>query len=200
MSTSSRRIRHPDSLAASVAELLEDYGFPLPTYAVRVILVDRGRSVTAEHLGRLAAYERTDFLRTGLPPRLCSAIDTNGYSVVPRWWVRADWRLQRRILAHDVRQKWLASLAGRLCAELAGRQEPPGSEIATLALWAIARLDLGRYFDVPCSAEDWMQLRGLVVSAYPVHSLDGATDTQRDAEQRFIAGGLSTVELYFGRP
>jgi len=200
MSASLQRARRPNSLAASLVELLNDYGFPLPTHAVRIILTDRGRPVTAEHLASLSAYERTSLLRTRVPPRLCSVIDAEAYAITPRWWARGDWRLQRRIQTDDAKQLWQARLADRLCIELASRQTPPApEEITRLAFETITKLGLECYFDVPCSSEDWMTLRGLVVNAHPSHSIDGPTEDQYHAEQRLKAASLPAVDLYFGR-
>jgi len=200
MSASLQRARRPNSLAASLVELLNDYGFPLPTHAVRIILTDRGRPVTAEHLASLSAYERTSLLRTRVPPRLCSVIDAEAYAITPRWWARGDWRLQRRIQTDDAKQLWQARLADRLCIELASRQTPPApEEITRLAFETITKLGLECYFDVPCSSEDWMTLRGLVVNAHPSQSIDGPTEDQYHAEQRLKAASLPAVDLYFGR-
>src|SRR5215217_6335545 len=101
-----RRARRAGSLAALTADLLDDYSVPLPTHAVRILLNDREHRVTAEHLSRLAAYEREDFLRTRMPPRLCSVVDTHANLVKPRWWARGEWRLQRRILTEDAKPIW----------------------------------------------------------------------------------------------
>jgi hypothetical protein len=49
------------SLAVSVVELVDAIQAPVPTTAVRLILGGQGRSVTAEQLGTLAAYERQDY-------------------------------------------------------------------------------------------------------------------------------------------
>src|ERR1039458_6530711 len=114
--------------------LLEEFQRPIPTDAVRVILNDRGRAVTAEHLGRLAAYEREMWLRTLSPPALCSVIDADAVAIRPRWWALGDWRLQRRIMADDVRPIWFASLGERLCLDLADRKSPQRSEEHTSEL------------------------------------------------------------------
>src|ERR671930_575608 len=111
MTSGMRRARRPDSLAAAVVELLDGFESPLPTHAVRILLTDQGRAVTAEHLARVAAYERDDFLRTRMPPRLCSVIDADALLVSPRWWAIGSWRLQRRILTQDARTLWIAMLA-----------------------------------------------------------------------------------------
>lgn len=197
-----RRARGEGSLAAATVDLLNDYNVPLPTHAVRILLNDHGRRVTAEHLSRLAAYEREDFLRTRLPPRLCSVIDADGNLMSPRWWARGEWRLQRRILTEDAKPTWFAVLAERLCHELSGRDGVPSDEIRTLALSTVALLlPEQRNFSVPLSGDDWLDLRAQVVNAHPgaTHSLEGPTSAQHDAEADLKAADIPAVDLYFGR-
>jgi len=202
MAAGMRRARRPDSLAAAIVELLETFQSPLPTHAVRILLTDQGRTVTAEHLARIAAYERDDFLRTRMPPRLCSVIDADALLVSPRWWANGSWRLQRRILTQDTKSLWIAMLAERLCRDLAQRPEPGRREVVTLALWAVAQLGLQNHVDVPLTRDDWLNLRALVVNAHPgvTHSLDSPTTEQHAAEERLNAAGLPAVDLYFGKP
>ena len=106
-----RRERRPDSLAAAVIELLDDYQCPISTQAVRVILTARGRPVPAERLSRLAAYQREDFERTKMPPELCWTLTPDAVAVTPRWWARGQWRLMRRIQTNDVMPIWYVMLA-----------------------------------------------------------------------------------------
>jgi hypothetical protein len=201
MNAVSRRARRPDSLAAAVVGVLGEFGCPLPTSAVRVILNDRGREVRAEHLGRLAAYERDDFLRTRLPPRLCAVIDPDARAVRPRWWALGEWRLQRRIMTEDVRAIWFATMAVRLCLDLADRREPPGSPIVTLALGSVARAIGSQQFDVPASRDEWMALRERVYAPYigALNNLDGPTGEQHTAEAGLMGAGTPPADLYFGR-
>src|ERR1700678_4022158 len=137
-----RRSRRPDSLASAVIELLDDYQCPISTQAVRVVLNARGRPVTAEQLSRLAAYQREDFRRTRMPPPLCWAINPDISAAVPRWWARGHWRLLRRIRTEDVTPIWYATLATRLCRDLANQNTTPRPEFATFVLGA-ANLALG---------------------------------------------------------
>jgi hypothetical protein len=185
----------------SVVQVLEEFQCPVPTDGVRVILVDRGRLVTAEHLGRLAAYERHDWLRTLLPPRLCSAIDRDASALRPRWWALGDWRLQRRIMTDDVRPIWFATIGERLCLELAERQDLPGTPLSTLALACAARALEASYFDVPVSRDDWLGLRRLIYDRHmgALSNRAGATGQQHNAEARLLQAGLPAVDLYFGR-
>lgn len=201
MSAIFRRARQPDSLASQVIAMLEDLQSPIPTDAVRVILNDRGREVTAEHLGRLAAYERKMWLRTLSPPTLCSVIDTCAVAVKPRWWALGDWRLQRRIMTDDARPIWFAALGEILCAQLAERNAPAGSPLATLALSCAARALGERYFNVPMSPHEWLELRRMIYEPYngALNNRAGATGQQTEAEARLIDARLPAVNLYFGR-
>lgn len=173
----------------------------MPTDAVRVILNDRGREVTAEHLGRLAAYEREMWLRALWPPTLCSAIDANAFAIKPRCWALGDWRLQRRIMSDDVRPIWFAALGERLCLQLAERTTTPGSPLATLALACAARVLGERYFDMPLSPEQWLDLRRRIYEPYngALNNRAGATRQQGEAEAHLIEQRLPAVDLYFGR-
>ena len=199
--TALRRARHSDSLASVVAELLDDFQSPVSTTAMRIILNDRGRAVTAEQLSRLAAYQREDFLRTRVPPPLCSTLEPDGTATNPRWWARGDWRLQRRILTDDVKPIWIATLAERLCIDLAERPDGRDVAIINLTLGAVAQITGGRYFDVPISRDEWIDLRKEVYGPYmgAFSNRTGATSDQRDAEANLNAEGLSGFELLFGR-
>ena len=181
-------------------ELLDDFQCPISTSAVRVILNSRGRGVTAENLSRLAAYQREDFLRTRVPPELCSVLEPDGSAANPRWWARGEWRLDRRILTEDVKPIWIATLAERLCFDLAHRKLRDDA-IVNLALGAVAQVTGGRYFDVPLSGEDWMALRASVYAPYigAFSNRAGATSQQHESEARLLAAGLSGFELLFGR-
>lgn len=196
-----RRARRPDSLGSAAAELVELYGVPLQTHAVRILLTGRGIPVTAENLGTLARNERRDAQRTRLAPRLCSAIDSSGEALVPRWWARGDWRLLRRIATDDAKSLWLGKLAERLCGDLASTTAAVDDQVSTLALGTVAHLLPMRYFDVPQSGDDWIAIRKLVVDAYPgiVGAHDVATPEQYQAESDLKATDLTPLELYFGR-
>jgi hypothetical protein len=197
-----RRARGASSLAAATVDLLDEFNVPIPTPAVRILLNDRGREVTAEHLSRLAAYERQDFLRTRLPPRLCSAVDPDANLISPRWWARGDWRLQRRILTPDAKPIWLAVLTARLCHALSARDSVPSEAVTTLALGTVAQLlPEHRDFSLPLAPAEWSRLRTEVLNTHPAatHSLDSPTRAQHTAETALKAAGTSAVDLYFGR-
>jgi hypothetical protein len=201
MEIATRRARRPGSLAASVIEVLDDFQCPVSTTAMRIVLNDRGRAVTAEQLGRLAAYQREDYLRTRYPPELCWALMPDGTATNPRWWARGEWRLQRRILTDDAKPIWLAILAERLCMDLADAPDGRNGAIVRLALGTIAQMMGSRYFEVPASRDEWLALRRQVYERHigVFANLSGATTSQCDAEARLHAEGLSGFELLFGR-
>jgi hypothetical protein len=196
-----RRARRPDSLAAAVAELLDELQCPISTQAVRIILNDRGRAVTAEQLSRLAAYQREDFSRTRMPPPLSWALNLDGSAAVPRWWAQGDWRLLRRLKTKDVTPIWFATLATKLCIDLAERIDPP-SAVVTLTLGA-ANLALGggEEFHLPMSKRDWMDLRQQIYAPYmgALNNRTGGTAEQYEAEAVLNSGDVSGFDLLFGR-
>jgi hypothetical protein len=163
---------------------------------------DPKRPVTAEQLSRLAAYQREDFRRTGMPPPLCWALDPDGSAAIPRWWARGDWRLMRRIRTEDGTPIWFASLATRLCLYLADRADAPDPELAILTRGA-ANLALGgeRDFDLPMSKDEWMKLRQEVYAPHlgALNNRTGGTRKQYEAEAALTAGDMSGFELLFGR-
>ncbi len=197
-----RRARRPNSLSTAVADLLEDIQCPVPTSAVRVILTARGRPVTAEQLSRLAAYQRQDFERTRVAPLLCWAVDPQGAAVFPRWWALGDWRLLRRIKTEDVVPIWFATLATRLCSEIAKQPSRSTPEFATLARGASSlALGEGQTFDLPMSSEEWLELRQRVYAPYggALNNQTGGTQEQYEIEKSLTSNGLSGFELLFGR-
>jgi hypothetical protein len=185
-----RRTRRPESLARAVIELLDDYQCPISTQAVRVILTARGRPVPAERLSRLAAYQREDFERTRMPPELCWVLRPDGVAVTPRWWARGHWRLLRRIQTDDVMPIWYATLATRLCHDLASQRGGPDPHLANLALAAAnAALWGRRTFELPASKEDWMRIYREVYAPHngALNNRTGGTAEQYEAEKALHA-------------
>ena len=196
---SERRQRRPDSLAESVGAIVDQFGVPISSAALRVLLADRGRPTTAEQLGRLAAYERQDFGRTRLSPRLAAVIDEGGEPITPRWWRRGDWRLARCVMSDESRALWLARVAERLCLELSSRPDPP-RDLVTLTLGTVARLEISHDSELPLSFDDWIELRSLILDAHgAVANFEVIeTQTQVDAAARMTTQ-LNGEERYFGR-
>jgi hypothetical protein len=195
-----RRTRRPESLAKAVIDLLDDYQCPISTQAVRVILTARGRPVPAERLSRLAAYQREDFKRTRMPPELCWTLTPDGVAVTPRWWARGQWRLLRRIQTDDVMPIWYATLATRLCHDLANQRGVPDPHLANLALAAAnAALWGRRTSELPASKEDWMHIYQEVYAPHngALNNRTGGTAEQYEAEKALNAA--QGVNPLFGR-
>lgn len=195
-----RRARRSGSIAAEVEDLVEAFGVPLPTAAVRVLLADRGRPVSAEHLGRLAATERAEHLRTRLPPRLCSAIAPDGALVTPRWWASGEWRAARRILTDDALPLWHGRLAERVCSDLIARRRPASPALADLVRSAVAQLGLAEDLSRLPDSSDWSEVRALVLDVLPgvMFAHDVSTDQQDAAEHALLATDRPAADRYFG--
>jgi hypothetical protein len=195
-----RRARRAGAIATEVEDLVEAYGVPLPTAAVRVLLADRDRPTTAEHLARVAASERAEHLRTRLAPRLCSAIAPDGALVTPRWWASGRWALRRRILTDDALLLWRARLAEHACSDLIARRRPATDALATLIHGTVARLDLADELEGLPDRSDWSAVRALVLDFFPgvTFAHDVATDQQEEAERALPAADLPVVDRYFG--
>jgi hypothetical protein len=197
---STRRARRPESLAVRVSSVLDELQCPIATPAMRIILGDRGSAVRAEHLSRLAAYQREDFLRTHVPPELCWTIEPDGKPTTPRWWARPDWRLERRIRTEDVSRIWHARLAEWLSIDLSRSPAGRDSAIITLALGSAALALGSQVFDVPRTEDDWVALHEQVYGPYQgaLNNRAGVTRQQAEAEIRLISEGRSSFDLLFG--
>ena len=200
MEAASRRARRGDSLAAAVVDLVDDVQCPVPTTAVRMILTDQGRRVSAEQLGALAAYEREDYARTRIPPRLCSAIDQNAIALNPRWWVRGDWRLERRIMTAKAKPIAMTAIAVHLCRHLADRAERADPTLISYTLGLANQLLDLRYFETPLSSNDWMELHARLYAPYngALNNLGGYTSDQHAAAEQLRAANLPGLALLFG--
>lgn len=196
-----RRARRAGAIATEIEALLEAFGVPLETHALRVLLADRGRPTTAEHLARVAAGERTEFLRTRLPPRLGVALTPDGAPLVPRWWAGGDWRLQRRILTDDALPLWRGKLVERICSELIGRRRHASPELAALVRATMARLGLDDEMLRLPDTEDWQDVRAVLLDNLPgvIFAHDVSTSQQYEAEQALLARDRPAADLYFGR-
>jgi hypothetical protein len=195
-----RRARRAGAIAADIEDLVDAYGVPLPTAAVRVLLADRDRPTTAEHLARVAASERAEFLRTMQPPRLCSAIAPDGALVTPRWWASGAWSPASRILTDDALPLWRGRLAEGVCSELIARRRPASPALAGLVHATVAHLglvdDLARLPD----PSDWSEVRALVLDVLPgvMFAHDVSTDQQDAAAEALRTADLPAVDRYFG--
>jgi hypothetical protein len=200
MATPQRRARRAGALAGEIEDLVEAFGVPLPTAAVRVLLADRGRPVTAEHLARVAAGERAEHLRTGLAPRLAQAIAPGGTAVRPRWWAAGTWRLHRRILTDDALPLWRARLAEHVCSDLIARRRPASPALADVVHGAVAQLGLAEDLSRLPDPSDWPSVRALVLDFHPDAAIAPyvTTDEQAAAESALLASDLPALARHFG--
>jgi hypothetical protein len=200
MGTDQRRARRAGAIATEIEELVEAFGVPLAGPALRVLLADRGRPITAEHLARIAAGERTEHLRTSLPPRLAAAIDPDGTLVRPRWWAGGEWRLERRILTEDALPLWRGKLVERICSDLLSRRGRAAPEMVTLVRGTMAQIGLDTEMLRLPDMEDWQEVRALLLDVYPdvVFSHNVSTAQQREAEAALLASDLPAAARYFG--
>ncbi len=135
-----------------------------------------------------------------MPPELCWTLTPDGVAVTPRWWARGQWRLMRRIQTDDVMPIWYATLATRLCHDLANQRGVPDPHLANLALAAANAALSGRQtFVLPVSKEDWMRIYQEVYAPYngALNNRTGGTAEQYEAEK-----ALSTAQGFnplFGR-
>ena len=201
MSTFPHRARRADSLAAAVVELVDTIQLPVPTTAVRMILSDRRRSATAEQLGTLAAYERQDYARTRIPPRLCSAIDADANALNPRWWARGDWRLERRIITATSKPIAMTGIAVYLCRHLADQPSRTNPQLVSYTLSLASQLLDLKYFETPLSSDGWMELHRHLYGAYngALNNLGGFTSDQHEAAEQLRTANLPAIALFFGR-
>jgi hypothetical protein len=194
------RARRSGAVATEIEELVESFGVPLPTAAVRVLLADRGRPTSAEHLARVAAGERAALLRTGAAPRLCAAVAPDGARITPRWWARGDWRPLRRIRTADAEPLWSGKLAEGICADLIARRRPASPELAALVHATMASLGLGDELARLPDPGDWADVRALLLDHDPdaVFAHEVTTPQQREAQDALLAADLSAAARYFG--
>jgi hypothetical protein len=195
------RSRQKDSLATVIASILSDAQIPLPNEVVRVLAIERTeRPVSAEQLARVAAYEREAFLRTRMPPLLCSVIDSGAIALRPRVWALGDWRLARRIATPDVQQLWQGGLTLQLLDEILHRFPPASERLRRQALEAAARVlgPVAAY--MPGDRPQWEELRALVAQSAFNNNPAGHTVQQLEAEQALLdyEPSIGAVNLYFG--
>lgn len=194
------RSRQPDSLASIVAEVLDEFRVPLPNDVVRILASQRrGQAVSAEQLSRAAAYERTSFLKTRLPPLLCNVLNDSGQAVRPRIWAKGDWRLGRRLRTPDVLGHWQAHLALQLCATMSAAPAPTG-QLGQVALEAVSRVLGPVAAFLPGSADEWSGFAQRIRLEHPDPDVTLLTSQQGNAEEilQDPGSGLSPVSLYFG--
>jgi hypothetical protein len=195
---SAERIEPRNTLAASVLALVEHAQAPLASKTVRVLLsVITGKEVKAEHLGRIAAYERERLLDQRAIPRLCAALKPDGTAIVPRVWCPGTWVLARRVQAGDAVIRWPAR-AAQLCAEVVAQYEAfEVSALRELALDLTGEA-LGRIFHPALqSPQDWQRLAAEMGRQLPGPGVAQPSVDQKRAAQQ-LDDRLSAVARYFG--
>lgn len=195
------RSRQKESLATVLASILVDAQIPLTNEVVRALAIERtGRQVSAEQLARVAAYEREAFLRTRMPPLLCSVIDQSAVALRPRVWALGDWRLARRIATPDVQPLWQGGIALELLDQILLRFPPASGQLRRQALEAVARVlgPVAAY--VPGDRQQWEELRRLVAEKAFNDNPAGHTVQQAEAEQALLDYDppIGAANLYFG--
>lgn len=195
------RTRREGSLPTALRAILNDARTPLPNEVLRLFAIERlEKKVSAEQLARVAAYEREAFLRTRMPPALCSVIDPRAVALRPRVWALGEWRLARRIATPDVQRHWQSGLALMLLDEILLRFPPASERLQRLTLEAVARVlgPVAAY--TPGGREQWEELRRLVAVENPDPDPTGHTSEQWEAEQALMnyQPSIAASDLYFG--
>jgi hypothetical protein len=196
-----RRSRRSDSIPTVLRSILDDAQIPLPTEVMRALAAERlERAITSEQLGRVIAYEREDFLRTRMPPLLCSVIDRRAVALRPRVWALGEWRLARRIATPDTEARWQGGLALELLDQVLLRFPPASERLRNLTLEATARVlgPVAAY--IPGEREQWEELRREVAAHAYDFSPASHTAQQAEAEQMLTSyePQISPSSLYFG--
>jgi hypothetical protein len=125
-----------------------------------------------------------------MPPELCLTLRPDGVAVTPRWWARSHWQLLRRIQTDDVMPIWYATLATRLCHDLANQGGVPDPHLANLALAAANAALSGRQtLELPASKEDWIRIYQEVYAPHngTLNNRTGGTAEQYEAEESLTA-------------
>lgn len=196
-----RRVRRSDSIPTALRSILDDAQVPLPNEVMRALATERlERTISSEQLARVIAYEREDFLRTRMPPLLCSVIDRRAVALRPRVWALGEWRLARRVATPDTEARWQGSLALVLLDQVLLRFPLASEKLRTLTLEATARVlgPVAAY--IPGNRGQWEELRrGVAAKAYDF-SPASHTAQQAEAEQMLTdyEPPIAASSLYFG--
>ncbi|HZE04935.1 MAG TPA: hypothetical protein VE127_06915 [Solirubrobacteraceae bacterium] len=196
-----RRTRRGDSIPTVLRSILDDAQIPLPNEVMRTLATGRlERTISSEQLARVIAYERENFLRTRMPPLLCSVIDRSAVALRPRVWARGEWRLARRIATPDTEARWQGGLALMLLDQVLLRFPPASERLRTLTLEATARVlgPVAAY--IPGEREQWEELRQEVAAKAYDFSPASHTAQQAEAEQMLTdyEPPIAASSLFFG--
>ncbi len=196
-----RRARRNDSIPTVLRSILDDAEIPLPNEVIRALATERlERAISSEQLARVIAYEREDFLRTRMPPLLCSVIDRRAVALRPRIWALGEWRLARRIATPDTEDRWQGGLALMLLDQVLLRFPLASERLRSLTLEATARVlgPVAAY--IPGERGQWQDLRREVATKAHDFSPASHTAQQVEAEQTLTAyePPIAASSLYFG--
>jgi hypothetical protein len=196
-----RRSRRSDSIPTILRSILDDAQIPLPAEVMRALASERlERMISSEQLARVVAYEREDFLRTRMPPLLCSVIDRRAVALRPRVWALGEWRLARRIATPDAEIRWQGGLALELLDQVLLRFPLASEKLRSLTLEATARVlgPVAAY--IPGERTQWEELRQKVAAEAYDFSPASHTAQQAEAEQMLTTyePPIAASSLYFG--
>jgi hypothetical protein len=195
-----RRAEQAATLPSSLVASLDAVQVPVPAASLRALAAAAlpGQKVTPERLGRVAAYEETNYLRARGTPRFCWVLGVDGAAVTPRIWARGTWRLSRRMLTEDAVPNWSATLAIFLCDQMINGDDRVRATLADVAMEAVARVLGPLALNLPGPPERWSEFQRLVAAEQ--HPLGPASTTaaQDSAATHLEAEGLTPYSLYFG--
>lgn len=187
------------SLPAVLVDLLEHAMVPLPSKTARVLLsMTTGRTVTAEHFGRIAAYERERLLKQRAVPRLCAALTPSGQALVPRVWAVGTWRLARRIQTASAVQVWDARAIAIIC-DVARWHNAYRDRTLRGAAQELSLEVLGQAPALE-DADAWEELAAAARARLPGPGVAGHSTDQMDAERSLLAREVPAAAQYFGAP
>lgn len=186
------------SLPAALAVVLDSAQVPMPAGALRALAstLVPDQNVTAERLGRVAAYEEQAVLKSRKTPRFCWVINEDGVAVGPRIWARGDWRLARRVMTEDAVEQQV-TLALLLSQQMVEGTEAARSQLHSVAMEAIAHVLGPCAMYPPGSRDEWTEFHRAVASRQHPLGPAATTDSQNRAAERLEAQ-LTPYSLYFG--
>lgn len=187
------------SLPAALAAALDAVQVPIPAAALRALAAAAvpQQNVTAERLGRIAAYEEETVLRSRKAPRFCWVLAEDGVAPSPRIWARGEWRLARRLMTEDAAPRWNVALAMLLAGQMASGTDGAREELHKVAAEAAGRVLGPIAMYPPGSREEWAEIqRAIAPHQHPLGPA-GTSHAQDEAAKR-LETQLTSYNLYFG--
>ncbi|MBS1843665.1 MAG: hypothetical protein JST53_04530 [Actinobacteria bacterium] len=189
------------SLPSTLEAILDAIAVPLPSATLRAIAAAslRDREVTAQAIGRVAAYEEESFRRRrDGTPRFSWVLDANGNAASPRIWARGTWRLSRRILTEDSVGNWTVTMAIFLASQMAEGDDWTREKLGKVALEATARVLGPIAVSGQGSPADWDGFKtDLAGHQHPIGP-EAPTVEQTSAAIDLEGRGLTPYSLFFG--